>query len=397
MTAFLLDWAGLLLRWAHLLAGIAWIGSSFYFIWLDSSLRKRKMDNDAIAGESWMVHGGGFYQVEKYLVAPDKLPDELHWFKYEAYFTWLTGFVLMAVIYYWGAEAFLINSSVMELTPLQAIGLSIGSLFAGWVFYDLLCRSPVGQNTGALALGVLMLVAAACIAYVNLFSGRAAFIHIGAFIGTIMAANVFFIIIPNQKKTVAALLEGTAPDPAWGLQAKQRSLHNNYLTLPVLFMMISNHYPIVFGHSLSWLVALGIVIAGGLMRHFFNQYDAAKLNWTGRVALPLAALAVLALIVVTGNRIGTGAGKDEVPFAEVRQIIVTRCLSCHAVVPSDEGFEEAPAGVVFDKPEDIKRYAANILAQAVITDTMPLGNLTEMTEDEREVLGAWVAQGAKID
>jgi uncharacterized membrane protein len=397
MTSFLLDWASLLLRWTHIMVGIMWIGTSFYFIWLDSSLRKRAGRDERIAGESWQVHGGGFYQVEKYTVAPDTMPEELHWFKYEAYFTWLTGFGLMAIIYYWGAEAFLINPNVMPLTPLQAIGLSVGSLFAGWVFYDLLCRSPIGKNTALLALGLFVLIAAATICYTQFFSGRAAFLHVGALIGTIMAANVFFIIIPNQKKTVAALMEGRTPDPSYGAQAKQRSLHNNYLTLPVLFMMISNHYPIVFGHDLSWAIALGIIVAGGMIRHFFNQHESGTLNWTGQVALPLGGLAIVALIFVTGSRLTMGSSEATVDFADVQRVIGLRCQSCHAETPLDLAFEEPPAGVVFDTPQDIARFADQIVAQAVLTDTMPLGNMTEMTDEERGLLGAWVAQGANID
>ena len=397
MTALLFDWASLLLRWAHLLAGIMWIGTSFYFIWLDSSLRKRDPNDETLAGESWMVHGGGFYQVEKYLVAPKKLPEELHWFKYEAYLTWLTGFGLMAIIYYWGAEAFMINPKIMDLTPAQAIGLSIGSLIAGWVAYDLMCRSPIGQQTGLLALGVFILIAVASVGYTNVFSGRAAFIHIGAFIGTIMAANVFIIIIPNQKKVFADLVAGNTPDAKYGLQAKQRSLHNNYLTLPVLFMMISNHYPITYSGSLSWLVALGVVVAGGLIRHFFNQFDADKLDWSGRVALPMGVLAILALIVVTAGRVGGGASAEKVEFTAVHGVIMTHCVSCHSATPAHEGFEEAPGGVSFDTAADIKRRASQILAQTVLSDAMPLGNMTEMSDDERKLLADWVAQGAEID
>ena len=395
MTALLFDWASLLVRWAHVMFGILWIGTSFYFVWLDASLRKRKKD-EAIAGESWMVHGGGFYQAEKYLVAPEALPDELHWFKYEAYFTWITGVLLMAIVYYWSAEAFLISPNVLEMSAAQAIGLSIVSLFAGWIAYDLLCRSPIGQNTGALAIGVFVLIAIACYGYVNVFSGRAAFLHIGAFIGTIMTANVFFIIIPNQKKTVAALIAGDVPDARYGQQAKQRSLHNNYLTLPVVFMMISNHYPITYGHPLSWLIALGVVVAGGLIRHFYNQHDAGKLDWQGKMALPVAGLAVIALIAVSGSRLSTDY-EEEVEFAQVRQVVNEHCISCHSATPTDEGFEEAPLGVMFDVPGDIRKYAAQINAQTVLTDTMPLGNMTEMTQAERDILGAWVAQGAEIE
>lgn len=395
MTSLLFDWASLLVRWAHVMAGIMWIGTSFYFIWLDASLRKRK-DDPAIAGESWMVHGGGFYQAEKYTVAPEALPEELHWFKYEAYFTWITGILLLAIIYYWGAETYLINSSVRPMTAPQAIGISAGSLIAGWIAYDLICRSPIGRSTALLAVWVFALIALTSFLYAHTFTGRAAFLHIGAFIGTIMAANVFFVIIPNQKKTVAALLAGEVPEAALGEQAKQRSLHNNYLTLPVVFMMVSNHYPITYGHPLSWLIALGVVVAGGLIRHFYNQHDAGTLDWKGRLALPAAGLAILALIAVTASRLGTGTG-EEVEFAEVRQIVNTHCISCHSATPTQEGFDEPPLGVIFDTAADIRKYAAQIRAQTVLTDTMPLGNMTEMTRRERDLLGAWVAQGAEIE
>lgn len=395
MTALLFDWASLLVRWAHVMFGILWIGTSFYFVWLDASLRKRKED-PTIAGESWMVHGGGFYLAEKYMVAPDKLPEELHWFKYEAYFTWITGILLLGIIYYWSAETYLINTNVLPLSAWQAIALSAGSLFAGWIAYDLICRSPIGRNTAMLAVCVFALITLASFGYANAFTGRAAFLHIGAFIGTIMAANVFFIIIPNQKKTVTALIAGEVPDASWGMQAKQRSLHNNYLTLPVVFMMISNHYPITYGHPLSWLIAVGVVVAGGLIRHFYNQHDAGSLDWKGKVALPAAALAVLALIAVSASRVGTGYG-EEVEFAQVRQIVNQHCINCHSATPTEEGFEEAPLGVMFDTVDDIRKYAAQINAQVVLTDTMPLGNMTEMTQEQRDILGAWVAQGAEIE
>ncbi len=395
MTALLFDWASLLVRWAHVMFGILWIGTSFYFVWLDASLRKRK-DDPTIAGESWMVHGGGFYLAEKYMVAPDKLPEELHWFKYEAYFTWITGILLLAIIYYWSAETYLINANVLAMSPGQAIALSAGSLFAGWIAYDLICRSPIGDNTAMLAVCVFGLITLASFGYANAFTGRAAFLHIGAFIGTIMAANVFFIIIPNQKKTVAALIAGKEPEAVWGMQAKQRSLHNNYLTLPVVFMMISNHYPITYGHPLSWLIAVGVVVAGGLIRHFYNQHDAGSLDWKGKVALPAAALSVLALIAVSASRVGTGYG-EEVEFTQVRQIVNQHCINCHSATPTEEGFEEAPLGVAFDTPGDVRKYASQINAQVVLTDTMPLGNMTEMTQEQRDILGAWVAQGAEIE
>lgn len=397
MTTILLDWLGLLLRWAHVLTGIAWIGSSFYFIWLDASLRKRKLDDATIAGESWMVHGGGFYQVEKYVVAPEKLPEELHWFKYEAYFTWATGIGLLAIIYYWGADIFLIDKSRLELSSNMAILLSVATLAAGWVAYDLLCRSAIGRHTTALSLAVFALVALAAWGYGEVFAGRAAFVHIGVFIGTIMAANVFFIIIPNQKKTVAALLSGDTPQAVWGVQAKQRSLHNNYLTLPVVFMMISNHYPMTFAHPSSWVIAVGIVLAGGLVRLFFNTHNSGKLTPGAIAAIPAAALVVIGLIFFTAGPQATGDLGEPVEFADVNTIIATHCSACHSARPTHESFDKPPANVSFDKPADIKRFAARIRAQTAISKIMPLGNETEMQDEDRDTLNRWVLQGAPLE
>lgn len=397
MFAALLDWLELLLRWAHMMLGIMWIGTSFFFVWLDQSLRKRAGASEDLAGESWMVHGGGFYQTGKYLVAPDKLPKELHWFKYEAYFTWITGFLLLALIYYFGAETFLIDKARMDLSPWQAITLSVVSLIAGWVIYDVICRSPTGRNTVPLALSVFALIAIASFGYTQVFSGRAAFLHIGAFIGTLMAVNVFMIIIPGQKKVVADLLAGRDPDPIHGARARQRSVHNNYLTLPVLFMMISNHYPMTFGHSQAWLIALGVVIAGGLVRHFFNTYDAGTLDWSGKAALPAAAVMVVGMIMLTSDRGGPAGDADPVEFSEINAMISKHCVACHAANPTHEAVEEAPKGVKLETPQEIRKYAAQIRAQTVLTGTMPLGNETEMTEEERELLGIWIAQGARIE
>ncbi|MGI9480872.1 MAG: urate hydroxylase PuuD [Hyphomicrobiales bacterium] len=397
MTLIILDWIELLIRWAHVLLGITWIGTSFFFIWLDESLRRREGSDEALAGESWMVHGGGFYRTEKYLNAPETLPKELHWFKYEAYFTWVTGFLLLAIIYYYGAETYLIDSAKADLLPWQAVAISIVSLAVGWLAYDLICRSQIGRNTGLLALTVFILIAISAWGYTHLYSGRAAFIHIGAFIGTIMAANVFMVIIPGQKKVTEALLAGETPDPEIGARAKQRSLHNNYLTLPVLFMMVSNHYPITFGQPSAWLIALAVVIIGALVRHFFNTYDAGRLDWTGKTALPLAAAMVVGLIVFTGYQAGGSGDGEQVEFAEVQQIITKHCTSCHAANPTNESFDEPPKGVVLETADSMRKFAAQIRAQTVLSDAMPLGNETEMTEDERQLLGDWVVQGAKTE
>lgn len=395
MASSLIDWAGLLLRWGHVMAGIAWIGTSFFFIWLDASLRKRNPDDTQLAGESWMVHGGGFFRAEKYLVAPEQMPAELHWFKYEAYFTWATGVGLLAVVYYWGADTYLIDARRLALQPWQAILISLGSLVAGWVIYDQVCRSPLGKRRGVLALAVFAIIAGAAVFYGLVFSGRAAFLHIGAFIGTIMVGNVAHVIIPNQRIVVADLVAGRKPDAALGQQAGQRSLHNNYLTLPVVFMMISSHYPLTYGRENAWVIALGIVLASGLLRHFFNLHSAGRLGWQGKAALPASILVGLAVIVFASWRPQAATG-EAVEFSDIRLIVQNRCAACHAANPTDEDFTEPPKGVVFDTPREIRKYAAQIRAQAVLTDAMPLGNKTGMSDDERAALGAWIAQGAPL-
>ncbi len=396
METILAEWLSLLLRWAHVMAGIMWIGTSFFFIWLDASLEKRPGKGEEIAGESWLVHGGGFYQAEKYLVAPAELPKTLHWFRYEAYLTWLTGFLLLATIYYWGAEAFLVNPQGLSQDPKLMIAASLVSLALGWLAYDRICRSLLGQKTAGLAVAVFLLIIAFAWTYLQLFSARAAFVHVGALVGTIMAANVFVIIIPNQKKAVAALIAGKRPEPQLGQQAKQRSLHNNYLTLPVVLMMLSHHYPILYAGGQGWLVIAGIVLLGGLVRLAFNRHDEGKRDWWIGAAVTAAGVVLIGLIGFTAIRSGS-SGDRPAPFAEVRQIIDEHCLSCHSQTPMDEAFEAAPGDVVFDRDEDIRRQAPLILKQAVLSDAMPLGNKTSMQKAERQLLGSWIKQGAKLE
>lgn len=397
LSSVILEWLGLLLRWAHVMAGIIWIGTSFYFIWLDASLRKCGEAEPGIAGESWMVHGGGFYLVEKYQVAPERLPDELHWFKYEAYFTWITGFLLLAVIYYWGAEAFLINRGVLDLSPAAAIGISVASLAVGWLLYDGLCRSPLGRHAALLAAAVFVVILLAAWGYGAVFSGRAALLHVGALIGTVMAANVFVVIIPNQKKAVAALIAGQVPEPKLGEQARQRSLHNNYLTLPVVLTMISNHYPMLYSEGRLVPVVAGVVLIGGLVRHLVNSLDSDKRDASFLFLIPGAAVALALLVWLTVYRPDAGEGPETVAFAEVQSVVQQRCASCHSAKPTDEDFDAPPAEVAFDTPADIKRHAQRIMAQAVLSDAMPLGNKTAMEESERALLGAWIRQGAPLN
>lgn len=390
LDPFIADWLNLLLRWAHMIAGIAWIGTSFYFVALDFSLKRRAGLPAGVYGEAWEVHGGGFYHVQKYSVAPSDMPPDLIWFKWEAYLTWVTGFLLLIVQFYFNATTFLIDPSVMALTPWQAIGISLVGLAAGWFIYDGLCRSPLVHRPGLLALAVFALILIAAYGFTHVFSGRGALIHIGAFIGTMMAANVFAVIIPNQKKITAALLRGEAPDPKFGITGKQRSLHNTYLTLPVLLMMISNHYPMITNHPQAWLLVGLIVIGGASLRHFLVRHevgdDMAEIAWT--VPIIFGALAAALWLTEPKARIGEGLVVSD---QEVQAITVKHCTMCHAVKPTHAGFKEAPKGVALETLDELRRYASQIEAQAVRNKSMPLGNETGMTDDDRAKLGAWIS------
>ena len=396
MSAAILEWLNALLRWAHIMTGIAWIGTSFFFIWLEAALKKKEGQDPGIAGETWMVHGGGFYLAEKYAVAPERMPDELHWFKYEAYFTLITGFLLLCVVYYFNADAFLIDKDKLPLSPAWAVLLSAGSLAAGWFIYDAICKSPIGQNTVPLAIAVFLEIAAFTFFYHGVFSDRAAFLHVGALIGTIMASSVFFIIIPNQKIVVADLIAGRKPDPRLGEQAAQRSLHNNYLTLPVIFMMISNHYPLMFGHPWSPFIALGIVVTGGLIRHFFNITNHGILTTAALASIPAAIVVVIILIMITAYRPERVAGNGRHVLRRYPSDHREALRSVPFGATTNADFPEAPKGVMFDTPDEIKLHATRIEQQAVLAKIMPLGNTTGMTEAERQKLGAWVEAGAKL-
>ena len=382
MDPFLLEWLNMLVRWGHLVAGIAWIGTSFYFVALDLSLRN---------GEAWEVHGGGFYHVKKFLSAPPELPPDLIWFKWEAYLAWITGFGLLILQYYVQADLFLIDPTVLPLLPWQAIAISVVSLFVGWVLYDAMCRSPIGQHTGWLALCVYALIVIAAFNYGRVFSGRGTFIHIGAFIGTIMAANVFAVIIPNQRKITAALLKGEKPDPKYGMIGKQRSLHNTYLTLPVLFMMTSNHYAIITGYPQAWALVGLVVLGGGVARHFLLRTevhdDIAEIAWT----IPVIALCLVAAVMLTEPSKSLIPAGLKTSDAEVMALVQTHCQSCHSANPTDANIKQAPKGIMFASTDDLKRYARQIEAQAVRNKSMPLGNKTHMTVEERQKLGAWLA------
>jgi uncharacterized membrane protein len=389
VDVFAAEWLNLLIRWAHMVVSIGWIGTSFYFMALDYSLSKRERMNPGVLGTAWQVHGGGFYHVEKYTVAPATLPDVLHWFKWEAYLTWVTGFGLLIVQYYFHAEAFLIDPGVMALTPLQAIAISVASLAAGWFIYDGLCRTKVGDNVTLLALSVFALILIAAVLYIKVFSGRGAFIHVGALVGTIMAVNVFGVIVPNQKKMIAQIIAGEKPNPYYGEIGKQRSTHNNYLTLPVLLMMVSQHYPFLFTHSQSWLVVALILLSGGLVRHTLNRIDAGdnwdRYSWT----MPAAAVVLITAIYVTAPQSRTTTG-GAVTDLEAQAIVGKHCLSCHARNPSHPAFKEPPKNVALEDIAEMRRFAQQIYMQTVQNRAMPLGNQTGMTEDERAALGRWV-------
>ena len=394
MEILLLDWLGLLVRWLHMVTAMAWIGASFYFMWLDNSLKDYGTLNPGADGENWSVHGGGFYHAQKYLVAPERMPEELHWFKWESYMTWISGVGLMAIVYYWGAESYLIDVAVLDLSPAAAIAISVASLALGWIVYDLLCRSPLRQHGAVLFAVLFAFIVLSAYGFGLVFSGRAAFIHIGAMIATMMSANVFMVIIPNQKKVVAALTTGEVPDPELGKSAKLRSTHNNYLTLPVIFMMISTHYPVVFGHDWSWLVVALVLVLGAVVREYFNAHNAGRRGAAILWQWPTAAALTVALIALTAWKPGGEiVVEDDVLTAEALAIVQIRCVTCHSAAPTDEDMDEPPGGVMFDDADQLKAHAVRVLAQAGLTDAMPLGNKTGMTEEERARLGAWIKAG----
>ena len=395
MELILAESASAVLRWLHVIAGIAWIGSSFYFIHLDLSLRPRPGLPPGVKGDEWQVHGGGFYHMMKYLVAPAQMPDSLTWFKWEAYTTWLSGFALLVLVYYLGADLFLIDKSVLDLTAVQAAVIAFVSLAVAWLAYEGLCRSPLGNHEVALALVGYVFLVALTYGFIHVFSGRGAFTQIGALIGTIMVANVFVIIIPYQKKSVAAMLAGKTPDPRWGALGKQRSVHNNYLTLPVVFLMLSNHYPLFYATRFNWLIVAIVLAIGPVIRHFFNSRHEGKGSpwWTWGVAA--AGMAAVAWFSAAGPRTLTiGALPPAPKFADVSNIVMSRCAMCHAAEPVWAGLAAPPKGVLLDTDEHIRLHAPLIAAAAVRSDAMPPGNITEMTPDERLTLASWLAAGA---
>jgi uncharacterized membrane protein len=396
----LLDWISLFLRWFHVVAGVAWIGASFYFIWLDNNLRTPPewKKQKGIKGDLWAVHGGGFYEVAKYEYGPEVIPEKLHWFKWEAYTTWISGFLLLGLVYYHGAAIYLIDSSVMDLTPSQAIGRGLGLIFGGLFIYEAACRSPLSRYPKVFGIMVLILLAAASYLATHWFSGRGAFIHVGALIGTIMAGNVFFKIMPAQRLMVDAVTNKTEIDPSWGLGAKLRSVHNNYLTLPLLFIMISNHYPMTYQHDNAWLILMAIGVVSAWIRHYFNLkhigISRPSILVTGSIGMMI--IAGMVSMPVTSQVDTTTSTKSSAPAIElnvqqqvVYDVIQTHCANCHAAQPTDDMFVIAPLGLMFDTWPQIEKRASIIHNRTVVIKDMPLMNKTGMTEDERQIIGTW--------
>ncbi|MCV3764915.1 urate hydroxylase PuuD [Rhizobium sp. TRM95796] len=393
------EWLAFAVRWLHVVAAIAWIGSSFFYIAVDLGLVKRPGLPAGVYGEEWQVHGGGFYQMQKYLVAPKEMPEHLTWHKWESYTTWLSGFAMLAVVYYGGADLFLIDRHLLDVPNWAAILISMGSLSIGWICYDTLCKSPLGKHTWWLMAILFVLLVAMAWGYMQIFTGRAAFLHLGAFTATIMSANVFFIIIPNQKIVVADLKAGRAADPKYGVIAKQRSLHNNYLTLPVIFFMLSNHYPLAFATQYSWIIAGLVFLMGVSIRHWFNTVHARKghPHWTWLVTI---LLFVLIMWLSTVPKVLTGEDdaklspmfekfRNDAHFAQVVETVSSRCSMCHAAEPVWDGVVFPPKQVMLDTDNRIAMHAREIYLQAGRSHAMPPGNVTEISPEERKLLTAW--------
>jgi uncharacterized membrane protein len=423
VEAYIADWLNLLLRFLHLVTGIAWIGASFYFIWLDNSLREPpewKADK-GIKGDLWAIHGGGFYEIAKYRLAPADLPVTLHWFKWEAYSTWITGILLLSLMYYLGAQTYLIDPVVAQLSPWQAIAIGLGVIIGGWVVYDNLCNTGLASNGTYLGIILVLLIAVLAFSLSQLFSARGAYIHVGAVIGTIMAGNVYRVIIPSQKALVTAVAQGSAPDPAWAIKAKLRSTHNTYATLPLLFIMISNHYPVTYNHQYNWAVLIALILITATARQYFvlrhNQVNKPLLLLATVLATVILAILIAPGSLTTANPSMSSPGQLETHAVDLQgvnpdadasilgakiersielrgqQIIAARCASCHSDTPLDDQFTSAPAGVRLENLAHIQRWAPRIIARAVDTTDMPLLNKTHMTEAERDFLAIWLGDG----
>ena len=388
----ILNWLNLLVRWTHVIIGIAWIGASFYFVFLENSLNRTENVRDELAGNLWAIHGGGFYYVEKYKVAPKVIPKKLHWFKYEAYFTWITGFLLLIIVYY--AQAQITMTGQANLSPWSSVAVGVGSLVVGWFIYDALCRSFIIKKP--IWFFTIMLVFTALMAWLlsYLLSAKAAYMHVGAMLGTMMAGNVFRVIIPSQKALVQAAKSGQPLNPELGKHAGLRSLHNNYFTLPVVFIMISNHFPSTFGHPFNWAVLTGLFLVSAGIRHYLNLVEKGQQAFW---ILPAATLGIIVLAFVTAPPPPDKDLGAPVSITEIQTIFLNRCNSCHAANPTDDLWVAAPNGVMFDTPEQIAAMADQIMMRVVITQTMPQGNKTNITDEERDLIRRWILQGTPVD
>lgn len=385
MEAHIAEWLNLLVRWIHFIVGVAWIGASFYFNWLENHLDRQPPQEKGIAGNLWAVHGGGFYHLKKFTNGPDKLPEVLHWFKWEAYMTWVSGITLLCIVYYYNANAMMIDPSVQDLSPMSAVAVGLGSIVVSWFVYDLLCKSPLKEKPVVLGGAIFAYLAVLAYVLTQVLSPRAAYIHVGASIGTMMAANVFFVIIPSQKVLVRAIAENKTPDARYGKNGLLRSRHNNYLTLPVLFIMISNHFPSTYGNPYNWAILLAVCAIGVLVRHFYNIRHINKATWM----LPTAMFAFVLVVAATAPaRRATIADEDRVTTAQVMPIITHRCITCHSSHPTQPGFAAPPAGLAYDVEGVLENNADKVHSQ-VMQRIMPLGNLTKMTDQEREQIDRW--------
>jgi uncharacterized membrane protein len=393
----ILDWLNIALRWTHLIVGIGWIGTSLYFMWLDAALIRSNLPRADVEGYAWLLHSGGFYLVERRKLPPGQLPSQIHWFKWEAAMTFLTGFPLLILVYYVTGGVYLVDPAVSSITPGRAVALGVGLLIVSWIVYDLLWTSPLARRGGRAAAGVSwVLLFAVVYGLTHILSGRAAFIHVGATLGTIMAANVWMRIMPAQRDQIAAAEAGRAVDPTLSSRAKQRSTHNSYVTFPVIFMMLSNHYPLTYGHPLNWLVLSLLIVVGVAARQIGLARDRGRpADWW---LLPAAAALAVAVYLTSPAWLGGTNGRgDRVAFTAVKGVIERRCVSCHSKTPTDEVFRLAPNGITFDAPESIRAHAETIRTRVVLLKNMPLGNKTGMTDEERTLLGRWLAQGAPLD
>jgi uncharacterized membrane protein len=392
MDPYINEWLNLILRFAHLITGIAWIGASFYFVWLDNHLEAPGPEkaNKGIGGELWAIHGGGFYEVAKYKLAPPAMPSTLHWFKWEAYTTWITGFLLLSLMYYVGAESYLIDKRVADLTQLQAIAIGLGAIVVGVGCYEALVRTKLRNHGIVLGLLLILLATALSYALTQVFSARGAYIHMGAIIGTIMAGNVFFGIMPSQRALVKAVEEGSAPDPAYGLNAKVRSTHNTYTTLPIIFIMISNHYPMTYNHSANWLVLIGIILITASVRQYFVLRHFGKQKPLVLVGAVVATIALA--FAIAPDAIEIDAEQQPISNEQVMQIVEQRCSACHSNNNSDDIFKSAQAGVIFSDIASVKQWAPRIKARVIDAKDMPFMNKTQMSDEERTRLAIWLAQ-----